>query len=671
MAKPKAKPARRASKPARTFDAIPDTLDFRDRMFQPTLIEVPPRIDLDLYRKWRVPILDQGIEGACTGFGLATIANYLLLRRTVDPDPVQVSPRMFYEMAKRYDEWPGEDYSGSSARGAMKGWHKHGVCTEDLWKYNSSRPDRNLSDTRVRDAAHRPLGAYYRVNHKDLISMHTALAEVGILYATATVHEGWQNVGSDGIIEYTEDQAILGGHAFAIVGYDRNGLWVQNSWGPDWGMEGFAQISYDDWLRNGTDVWVARLGAPVVLHNAESTATSISAAAGKSDAYAFCTLRSHIISFGNDGRLRTGGAFGTSESDVAEIFREIIPTALAKWKEEGKKKRLLFFAHGGLVSEESAVQRVADYRTTLLESGVYILSFVWKTDYWTTLGNMIQDALRRRRPEGFLDAAKDFMLDRLDDALEPVARAFTGKSQWDEMKENALMATTTADGGVRVVLKYLAELLRNDPEVEVHVVGHSAGSIFHAPFVQMLTTEGKIDVGPLKGKNGYGLKVSTCTLWAPAITIDLFKQTYLQPIRDGGIRNFALFNMTDRAEQDDDCANIYHKSLLYLVSNAFESRPRIPLVRDGEPILGMEKFVRKDPDLVKLFQTKKADLILSPNNATEVQDHSTCHSHGSFDDDRATLQATFARILNSTATQEAVVLHRTAAGLRDKRQMLA
>lgn len=61
-------------------------------------------------------------------------------QRKVVPDVTPVSPRMFYEMARRYDEWPGENYSGSSARGAMKGWHKHGVCEEKLWPYDSNQP---------------------------------------------------------------------------------------------------------------------------------------------------------------------------------------------------------------------------------------------------------------------------------------------------------------------------------------------------------------------------------------------------------------------------------------------------------------------------------------------------------------------------------------------------
>jgi hypothetical protein len=114
----------------RVFDALPDSTDFRDLLFAPTLIEVPPRIELGSYLHYETPVLDQGSEGACTGFGLATVANYLLRRRGVDPDLITVSPRMLYEMAKRYDEWPGEEYAGSSARGAMKGWHKHGICSE-------------------------------------------------------------------------------------------------------------------------------------------------------------------------------------------------------------------------------------------------------------------------------------------------------------------------------------------------------------------------------------------------------------------------------------------------------------------------------------------------------------------------------------------------------------
>jgi len=104
-------------------------------MFQASLIEVPTERPLAEYLKARVPILNQGQEGACTGFGLATVIHYLLRTRRVVPDRAEVSPWMLYEMARRYDEWPGERYEGSSARGAMKGWHKHGICAEKLYPF--------------------------------------------------------------------------------------------------------------------------------------------------------------------------------------------------------------------------------------------------------------------------------------------------------------------------------------------------------------------------------------------------------------------------------------------------------------------------------------------------------------------------------------------------------
>src|SRR5689334_20351339 len=83
-------------------DVHPDTVDFRDLMYVPTLIEVPVRRTLREYLEGfkhsepaaEGPVLNQGHEGACTGFGLAGVANYLLSRRRIVPDNQRVSPRM-------------------------------------------------------------------------------------------------------------------------------------------------------------------------------------------------------------------------------------------------------------------------------------------------------------------------------------------------------------------------------------------------------------------------------------------------------------------------------------------------------------------------------------------------------------------------------------------------
>ncbi|OZI35034.1 peptidase C1 [Bordetella genomosp. 10] len=661
---------------ARQFDARPDTLDFRDQMYTPTLIEVPTHVSLGDYLECKVPILDQGSEGACTGYGLATVAHYLLLRRRVVPDATPVSPRMMYDLARRYDEWPGEDYSGSSARGAMKGWHKHGVCAESLYPSRAGKKaarqgaaiDGGLNDERVTDALRRPLGAYFRVNHKDLVAMHSAIAEVGALYATCSVHDGWSRTGADGVI--AQSSAILGGHAFAIVAYDERGFWIQNSWGSDWGRGGFGLLSYDDWLENGTDVWVARLGAPVMLRRAESTAAVHATTAAQSASYSYADLRPHIVSVGNNGVLKAGGDYGSTPEELRRIFEEDIPRATEGWA----APRILLYAHGGLVSEQAAVQRLAEYRPPLLEGEVYPLGFIWRSDYWTTITNILRDAVSRRKPEGILDASKDFMLDRLDDALEPLARVLTGKSSWSEMKQNALAASDK--GGAAELVADLLQALRNRlPALEVHMVGHSAGSILLAPLVSLLVAR--------------GVPVKSCTLWAPACRVELFEQHYVPALKEKKLEKMTIFALTDKAERDDQCGHIYNKSLLYLVSDAFEDLARIPLFRDGRPILGMERFIDRD-----LMRKLGVDLVMAPN--TEPDDSlsaSSASHHGDFDDDQRTVMATFRRIaqaggktavsrgaaatrVRTRATKDgeqpkrALTFNRSASSMRDQRQLI-
>ena len=647
----KRRPRSKATTKPKTFqrklDARRDTLDFRDRMFEPTLIEVPVRRPLDDYLVAGVPVLDQGTEGACTGFGLATVVHYLLRTRRVVPDPDAVSPRMLYDMARRYDEWPGEKYEGSSARGAMKGWHKHGVCSAEHWRYKDHQDERKYR-ARFEDALRRPLGAYLRVNHKDIIAMHSAISEVGILYATAQVHSGWNDIGSNGVIRHDETVEVLGGHAFAIVAYDERGFWIQNSWDTDWGYRGFGLVSYDDWLSNGSDVWVARLGAPIELRSYDSVSRGVSVASGGSRSYMFCDLRPHIISIGNDGVLRTDGTYGTSADDVDEIFTHI-------QDQTARRPHLLLYAHGGLTAEDSAVQKVADLRGPLLDAGVYPLSLIWKTDFWTTVTNILRDAVARRRPEGILDSSKDFMLDRLDDALEPLARIVGGKAQWDEMKENATLASGPA-GGLIHVARSLAALVKARPGLKVHMVGHSAGSIL---------------LGGLLARLSKSVTIETCTLWAPACTTDVYRKQYLPAIRSRQLRNFSLFTLTDKAERDDHCARIYHKSLLYLVSHAFEARLRKPWVMDdeddgSEPLLGMAKYLERLPK-----GEKPADWVLAPNaKPTGRADASAATAHGAFDDDPATLQATLARILGKATSHRSFRHGRSNAANRERRSAL-
>jgi hypothetical protein len=141
-----------------------------------------------------------------------------------------------------------------------------------------------------------------------------------------------------------------------------------------------------------------------------------------------------------------------------------------------------------------------------------------------------------------------------------------------------------------------------------------------------------------------------------------------------GIERLALFTLTDRAEQDDHCARIYNKSLLHLVSNAFEARARIPVFRpDGEPLLGMAKFVDANARLKKLLSAGENAWVQAPNTLLPGDPRaSRASSHGAFDDDDATVRATLARILASpTKAVRADLSFRTGrAHLADRRKRL-
>src|SRR3546814_19131284 len=139
------------------------------------------------------------------------------------------------------------------------------------------------------------------------------------------------------------------------------------------------------------------------------------------------------------------------------------------------------------------------------------LVFIGKTEFWTTRGNILKDAALPRS-EGLIEKAKDLLLDRLDDTLEPLARVIGGKAVWDEMKENALLSTTAVargmdgrlveSGGAAQVARLLDEWAGQDDAAELHLAAHRSGSLLLAPLLQLLTSKGQNHSGPAPGKKG-------------------------------------------------------------------------------------------------------------------------------------------------------------------------
>src|SRR3990172_5686910 len=78
MATKKLSTPTKKTQPDARRDAQRDAFDFRDLVYRPALVELPD----EFYPRWNLlHILDQGEQGACTGFGLAATVNYLLAHK--------------------------------------------------------------------------------------------------------------------------------------------------------------------------------------------------------------------------------------------------------------------------------------------------------------------------------------------------------------------------------------------------------------------------------------------------------------------------------------------------------------------------------------------------------------------------------------------------------------
>lgn len=588
-----------------------DPPDIRDRIYEPALIQLQKVID----HRNPALVLDQGQEGACTGFGIAAVINLLNEKR--NRGGFRASTRMLYEMAKKHDEWPGEDYAGSSCRGAIRGWKNMGVCPDGdpknaaknphEWAYKTGDTLGGLTVERARAARVNTLGAYYRLR-PEISDYHAAINETGAIYVSARVTDGWSALGRKTYqnlptIPFSEQP--IGGHAFAIVGYNKDGFIVQNSWGRTWGHQGFGIWTYEDWVENIMDGWAFRLALPTpsVFGHVPRSAVTGGAEAQRRAPKRF-EIAGHFVHF-DDGGYKERGDYWSTREDIENT---------AKVVAEGYD-HLMIYAHGGLNSPEASARRIHALKEGFKRNGIYPFHIM----YDTGLAEEVKDTVRRalhlaeQRSEGFLDVITEKITDVTDKLIEDAVRKPV-TAIWNEMKRDARIPFENGGDGLHTIRTFADELVGDSKQI--HLIGHSTGAVLLGHLLDALD-----------GLQAPEL-VSSCSLMAPACTVDFYHRHYrprLGKTTGNGkvvrLPKLALYCLSDRLELDDNVVYAYRKSLLYLVSRALE-RGR------NKPVLGMERDhnkVKKGPGL---------KVIISKGGETGS---STSESHGGFDNDANTL----------------------------------
>ena len=334
-------------------------------------------------------------------------------------------------------------------------------------------------------------------------------------------------------------------------------------------------------------------------------------------------LKPHVVNLSR-GELSEGGQFATTPADLDGIIDAIRDRAASD-----RNLRILLYAHGGLVGESDALGYARQMHRWWLSKGVYPVFFVWESGLLETLRQYVVG------PRDVFDWTSDLAIE--------LALKGPGSLVWAGMKASARRASASDlgegyPGGAYLFGGKLATFLGSPAaaNVTLHAIGHSAGAIFHAHLLPMLLRQ-KVP------------RIESFSLFAPASRVELFKKELLPLIQDKSIARHSCFTMEEEAEGQDNCWNVYRKSLLYLVSHSFEGVAR-------RSISGLHRSIRKDADLRTLYGVDSdglpvpgasplAELRLSYARDKEENPLTRSLTHGGFDNDPKTVSAALRRIL--------------------------
>ena len=188
------------------------------------------------------PVKNQGSIGSCVGHSGRVVYGFAKEFNSSEPSPMWI-----YKTGKKYDPWPGENYSGTTIRGAAQGLLKEGCCEEKFWPYTGKEDAPKLEGAESNADKFKINGYYvipkYRASTiKKMLLKEPLWTSIMVRKDFFKVPSFGENAGVVDSKKYLASDAA-GGHAVAMVGWRYIGdklYWeFQNSWGSWFGDKGF------------------------------------------------------------------------------------------------------------------------------------------------------------------------------------------------------------------------------------------------------------------------------------------------------------------------------------------------------------------------------------------------------------------------------------------------
>lgn len=220
-----------------------------------TAVHVPQSKDLRDPSWWTIG--NQENTGACVGWATADSVirwHFAMAGKLPKDADERLSSRYVWMAAKETDEFTTRPTSfiesdGTSLKAALDIARKYGMVRDSVLPFVGGKLYTDTVNVFYAVASQLRISGYFSLRQQIVLPTMMSvvlgkwrkwLATGGPILTRLDVDDTWLGVGIDGNLATYHPETALGGHAVALVGYDKDHFIVRNSWGPNWGDGGFA-----------------------------------------------------------------------------------------------------------------------------------------------------------------------------------------------------------------------------------------------------------------------------------------------------------------------------------------------------------------------------------------------------------------------------------------------